>query len=173
MKKELRNRMSLSKHLRRGCPRCQRQGHYILECPKVKLLDEKCTMLTRTLTLEQGEELQELINENLGDPLDDEQIPVALDFILEVLIYIITRDKVVSDLMQKEGHSIVNDGYSEQLDVEYDYRSEAKKVKRRTFGCYQKPAKLEYAEETDDEYDNDWYHGSNSRLKMAKKSSKP
>ncbi|CAG8849790.1 40604_t:CDS:1, partial [Gigaspora margarita] len=53
--------------------------YYILECPNVRLLNEKYTMLTRTLTPEQGKKLQELINKNIGDPLNDKQIPAALN----------------------------------------------------------------------------------------------
>ncbi|CAG8832477.1 33704_t:CDS:2, partial [Gigaspora margarita] len=38
----------------------------------------------------------------------------------------------------KEGYSIVNNSYTEQLDIEYDYRSKAKKVKFNTYNanCY-------------------------------------
>ncbi|CAG8674550.1 7472_t:CDS:2, partial [Gigaspora rosea] len=68
------------------------QGHSIFECPNVKLLEEKYSMLIRALTLKQGKELQEQIDKNFDGPLDDEQIPAALNIILEALKYIITKD---------------------------------------------------------------------------------
>ncbi|RIB21463.1 hypothetical protein C2G38_2176505 [Gigaspora rosea] len=45
----------------------------------------------RVLMPEQGKEFQEIINENLDNTLNDKQILVVLNFILEVLEYIITR----------------------------------------------------------------------------------
>ncbi|RIB12475.1 hypothetical protein C2G38_2257913 [Gigaspora rosea] len=50
-------------------------------------------MLIRALTPEQGEEFQELNDENLDNTLNDEQIFAALDFILEVLKYAITKNE--------------------------------------------------------------------------------
>ncbi|RIB00844.1 hypothetical protein C2G38_2232722 [Gigaspora rosea] len=82
-----------SQYTKQRCPRCRRKGHSILECPNMKLLDEKCVMLVRALTPEQSEELQEIIDKKFSGPLSDEQIPSALDFILQVLEHIITKDE--------------------------------------------------------------------------------
>ncbi|CAG8480179.1 35343_t:CDS:10 [Gigaspora margarita] len=70
--------------------------------------------------------------------------------------------------MQKEEYSVVNDSYSEQSDVEYNYRFEAKKVKRRVVRCYQKPAKLDHTGEMDDAYNTYCYNGNSSKSKKIK-----
>ncbi|CAG8730475.1 16364_t:CDS:2, partial [Gigaspora rosea] len=62
---------------------CQRESRPLLECSEVKLLNKKCTMLIRTLTLEQIEEIQEIINKNFSRAINDKQLPEALEFILE------------------------------------------------------------------------------------------
>ncbi|RIB14343.1 hypothetical protein C2G38_2040284 [Gigaspora rosea] len=74
------------------CSQCRKESHHILECPEVKLLDEKCTMLMRSLTLEQMEEVQEIINKNFSRPPNDEQLPKVLEFVLEVVENIIRND---------------------------------------------------------------------------------
>ncbi|CAG8817958.1 29779_t:CDS:2, partial [Gigaspora margarita] len=106
----------------------------------------------RALTLEQGEELQERIDENFNGPLDDEQIPAALDFILEVLEYIIT----------KGGEEIV---YTKWSDVE----TKVKKVKRKAFRHYQRLAKKGHTYEMDDPYDASWYCRKDGKLEMVGK----
>ncbi|RIB20708.1 hypothetical protein C2G38_2035016 [Gigaspora rosea] len=119
-----------SKHLRRQCPHCRRKTHSIWKCPKVKYLDEKCTSLARSLIPKQLVKLQEIIDENFCCPLNDEQIPAALDLILKIMEDIIIRDRECGDLVQKESYSLVNDDYNEQSDIEYDYGAEARKAQK-------------------------------------------
>ncbi|RIB18465.1 hypothetical protein C2G38_2184513 [Gigaspora rosea] len=57
-------------------------------------------MLIRALTLKQGKELQEQIDKNFDGPLDDEQIPAALNIILEALKYIITKGEKEKDYFE-------------------------------------------------------------------------
>ncbi|RIB26297.1 hypothetical protein C2G38_2163688 [Gigaspora rosea] len=84
------------------------------------------------LTPEQGEEFQEIIDENLGDTLNDEQILAALDFILEVLEYIITRGEA---------------NYHERSDI--DYATEVAKINHKSTKRYQEPTKQCHTYETD------------------------
>ncbi|KAF0457806.1 hypothetical protein F8M41_001148 [Gigaspora margarita] len=134
--------MSHSQHLQQQCPRCRMKGHYVLECPNVKPLDEKCTMLTRALTSEQSEELQEIINKNFYGSLHEEQIPAALDFILEVIEHIITKDEEY--LIQKDK------GYNERPCIRNYYEAKVKKVKRKAFKHCQKLANQDHIYETND-----------------------
>ncbi|CAG8767249.1 5638_t:CDS:2, partial [Gigaspora margarita] len=97
-------------------------------------------MLTRALTPEQGEELQKIINKRFCGTLHDEQIPAALDFILEVLEYIITKGEEEND-------------YTEWSDI----GTEVKKIYNKAFISYRKLAKLEHTYEMDDPYDASWY----------------
>ncbi|RIB26667.1 hypothetical protein C2G38_2162799 [Gigaspora rosea] len=90
-------------------------------------------MLIGALTPEQGEEFQEIIDENLGDTLNDKQIPAALDFILEVLEYIITRGEEAD--------------YHERSDI--DYATKVAKINHKSTKCYQEPTKQYHTYETD------------------------
>ncbi|CAG8721907.1 22674_t:CDS:2 [Gigaspora margarita] len=137
--------------------------HPVLECPKVKYLDKRCTRLARLLTPEQFVELQEVIDERFCNPLNDEQIPAALDFILKVTKDIITREKGVNDLMQEKEYSSEDKGCNEWSGIDYGNGAKAKKVKRRVYTRYQKPVKLDHAEETDDICDADFHNENNSR----------
>ncbi|RIB07275.1 hypothetical protein C2G38_2274797 [Gigaspora rosea] len=74
------------------CSRYQRESHPILKCSEVKSLYEKCTMFIRTLTLEQIEEVQEIIFENFLRGINNEQLSEALEFTLEVVENIIRND---------------------------------------------------------------------------------
>ncbi|RIB14828.1 hypothetical protein C2G38_2193948 [Gigaspora rosea] len=48
---------------RKLCFHCRRASHPILECPDIKRLGQKCNTLPKTLTSEQLEEFNEIINE--------------------------------------------------------------------------------------------------------------
>ncbi|CAG8829726.1 22248_t:CDS:10, partial [Gigaspora margarita] len=90
-------------------------------------------------------------------PLDDEQIPTALDFILEVLEYIITESE------KKD--------YTEWSDV----RTKVEKVKSKVYRRYQKSAKNGHTCETNDPYDSSWYcrkGGKLERIVSKRKSEK-
>ncbi|RIB27912.1 hypothetical protein C2G38_2322713 [Gigaspora rosea] len=88
------------------CPRCQRKSHPILECPYVRPLNEKCTMLFRTLTLEQVKEVQDIINKIFPEAVNDKDIPEALEFLLAVLKDVIQNGK------KKEEKEIVHFPFS-------------------------------------------------------------
>ncbi|RIB08646.1 hypothetical protein C2G38_2211142 [Gigaspora rosea] len=126
----------------------------------LKLKVTLSTPMAKITYSEQSEELQKIINKNICGPLYDEQIPAALDFILEVLEYVITKDK--KDPRQEDKK------YSGRPDVRY-YKAEIKKVKQKTFKHYQKPANRYHTYETDDSYDTDWYCRNNGELELIKK----
>ncbi|RIB05063.1 hypothetical protein C2G38_2220678 [Gigaspora rosea] len=73
------------------------KGHNVSRCPDAKELEEKCTILLTTFTDEQVAEVQEIINKAFGhSEIHEEQVPEALEFLLEVLedITFIQRNKV-------------------------------------------------------------------------------
>ncbi|RIB00077.1 hypothetical protein C2G38_2235747 [Gigaspora rosea] len=74
------------------CFHCRRASHLILECPDVKRLGQKCNTLLKTLTKKQLEEFNEIIDENLCDPVNDKQIPKVLEFTLKLIENIIKVD---------------------------------------------------------------------------------
>ncbi|RIB30278.1 hypothetical protein C2G38_2153005 [Gigaspora rosea] len=77
---------------RKLCSHCQRASHPILECPNVKRLGQKCNTLLKRLTIEQLEEFNEIIDQSVCDPIDDNQIPKVLEFTLKIIENIIKVD---------------------------------------------------------------------------------
>ncbi|RIB11228.1 hypothetical protein C2G38_2042832 [Gigaspora rosea] len=60
----------------------------------MRRLEQECTALFATLTEEQAERVQEIIDEAFGNRnLDDKQIPHALEFLLKVLKEVISLDR--------------------------------------------------------------------------------
>ncbi|RIB03751.1 hypothetical protein C2G38_2224152 [Gigaspora rosea] len=67
-------------------------SHPILECSDVIRLGQKCNTLLKRLTVEQLEEFNEIIDQSLCDPIDDNQIPKILEFTLKLIENIIKVD---------------------------------------------------------------------------------
>ncbi|CAG8527695.1 2795_t:CDS:2 [Gigaspora margarita] len=67
---------------RKLCFHCQRTNHHILECLDIKRLGQKWNALLKTLTAEQLEEFNEIIDESLCDSFSDKQILKLLEFTL-------------------------------------------------------------------------------------------
>ncbi|CAG8598297.1 14841_t:CDS:2, partial [Racocetra persica] len=74
--------------------------HIISKCPKVEELDKKYVALTKTLTNKQTIEFQQLINvvfEN--NYINDDQLPQALELVLEILEDLIDREKLMKNIV--------------------------------------------------------------------------
>ncbi|RIB03238.1 hypothetical protein C2G38_2255114 [Gigaspora rosea] len=83
-KNRQRNRRRSPKEFR--CSYCSVKGHDINICPDIEELEEKCATLFATLTMEQAEEVLDLIEETCGSLyIEDKQIPQILEFTLEIL----------------------------------------------------------------------------------------
>ncbi|RIB23279.1 hypothetical protein C2G38_2171768 [Gigaspora rosea] len=107
------------------------------------------------------------MDENFCVPLNDEQIPTVLVFLMKTMVDIITRDVEFEDLMQREEYSSIDDERS----AGYNYRGEVRKVRCGTFECYQKLVRMEYAKEADDTCNADCYNEVISGSRKNKKGS--
>lgn len=61
---------------------CRIRNHIVSICLEVTYLEETCATRLAALTEEQVDEVQEIVDETLGNcGLDERQIPQALDFL--------------------------------------------------------------------------------------------
>ncbi|RIB22549.1 hypothetical protein C2G38_2243232 [Gigaspora rosea] len=78
-------------------------SHPILECLDVKRMSQKCNTLLKRLTMEQLEEFNEIIDQSLCDPINDNQIPKVLEATLKNIIKV-DNNKGTEEIIHLPSH---------------------------------------------------------------------